>query len=305
MAATLDLNLLRALDALLSTSSVTEAALMVRISIPAMSRTLSRLRHALGDPLLVRAGRRMVVTPFAAALRERVRAAHAETRAVLEPSRERSVASVERDLVIRASDAVVASLAGPLLAAGRSEAPGLRLRFLPEGDEDADALRDGTVMLDIGVVELVEPELRKGVLVRDVFCATVRKNHPLAGMVAVSSQDLVRFPHCGVSRKGKADGPLDRLLARARLRRDVAVVVPSFLAALVVASDTDTLAVVPRIVANRLGPSLGVVALALPDGLPSIEIAQVWHPRFDRDPAHMWLRQTVKRIARSTLVVIE
>ncbi|MCZ9342029.1 LysR family transcriptional regulator, partial [Streptomyces sp. TRM76130] len=52
----MDLNLLRALDALLQENSVTRAAERLGTSPAAVSRTLARLRRAVGDPLLVRAG---------------------------------------------------------------------------------------------------------------------------------------------------------------------------------------------------------------------------------------------------------
>lgn len=59
----LDLNLLVALDVLLEEQSVQGAAHRLHLSEPAMSRTLGRIRKALGDPVLVRAGRKMVPTP--------------------------------------------------------------------------------------------------------------------------------------------------------------------------------------------------------------------------------------------------
>lgn len=58
-----DLNLLLALDVLLNEASVAAAARRLGLSASAMSRTLSRLRSVTGDPLLVRAGRNMVLTP--------------------------------------------------------------------------------------------------------------------------------------------------------------------------------------------------------------------------------------------------
>ena len=65
MTTTRDLNLLVALDALLQLGSVTQAAAFIGVTAPAMSRALGRLRDAVGDPLLVRAGRSMVLTPHA------------------------------------------------------------------------------------------------------------------------------------------------------------------------------------------------------------------------------------------------
>src|SRR5689334_4914996 len=117
------------------------------MTTPAMSRALGRLRDVLRDPLLVRAGRKMVLTPFAISLRDRVRDVHAEVLAVLRPGEHASVATLERTVVIRASDAVAAMFAAPLYERARDEAPSLRIVFVAEGEEDAAALREGRVDL--------------------------------------------------------------------------------------------------------------------------------------------------------------
>ncbi|HAF52649.1 MAG TPA: LysR family transcriptional regulator, partial [Leclercia adecarboxylata] len=80
-----DFNLLVALDILLAEASVAGAARRLNLSTSAMSRTLSRLREVTGDPILVRAGRNMVLTPWAEASRDRARNAVHEARAVLQP----------------------------------------------------------------------------------------------------------------------------------------------------------------------------------------------------------------------------
>jgi len=77
----LDLNLLVALDVLLEEQSVGGAARRLHLSEPAMSRTLGRIRKALGDPVLVRAGRQMVPTPHALAVRAEVSAVVERARA--------------------------------------------------------------------------------------------------------------------------------------------------------------------------------------------------------------------------------
>ena len=81
-----DLNLLIALDVLLAEESVAGAARRLGLSASAMSRTLSRLRATTGDPLLVRAGRIMVLTPYAQEIRQRAQNASFEARALLRPS---------------------------------------------------------------------------------------------------------------------------------------------------------------------------------------------------------------------------
>ncbi len=106
-----DFNLLVALDVLLSEASVAGAARRLNLSTSAMSRTLSRLRDVTGDPILVRAGRNMVLTPWAEATRDRARRAVHDARAVLQPSTETfSAQNLARLFTIRANDGFVVAL---------------------------------------------------------------------------------------------------------------------------------------------------------------------------------------------------
>src|SRR5690349_20578453 len=69
----LDLNLLVALDALLTEQNVTRAGERVFLSQPAMSAALARLRTHFKDELIRPVGRKTVLTPLAESLRRPVR----------------------------------------------------------------------------------------------------------------------------------------------------------------------------------------------------------------------------------------
>src|SRR5271170_6329891 len=176
----MDLNLLLALDALLSEGSVTGAARRLGLSSSAMSRTLARLRTATGDPLLVRAGRGLVPTPRASELRDPVRLLTRGVRMVLSPhARHLDVASLERTFTIRAGEGFVELFCAPLVAAVTEVAPHVRLRFAPKPDKDALPLRDGHIDLEIGVLGASAPEVRTRFVFRDVFIGAARIGHPL------------------------------------------------------------------------------------------------------------------------------
>src|SRR6202167_2629238 len=148
-----DLNLLPALDALLAEGSVAGAARRLGLSASAMSRTLARLRAATGDPLLVRAGRGMVPTPHAAALRERVRNLAQDAQAVLRPAAASlDLAELKRSFTIRSNEDFVEIFSPRLVAAVRAAAPKVRLQFAPKPDKDVRGLREGMVDLEIGVL---------------------------------------------------------------------------------------------------------------------------------------------------------
>src|SRR3954463_8586307 len=105
-----DANLVLALDALLRDGSVTRAARRMHVTPPAMSHTLARLRVAVGDPLFVRAGNRLLPTPRAITMRERVARAASEIGTLLQPERALEIATLERTFMIRASDATIVTL---------------------------------------------------------------------------------------------------------------------------------------------------------------------------------------------------
>ena len=148
-----DLNLLITLDVLLTEGSVARAAKRLRLSPSAMSRALARLRETTGDPLLVRAGRGLVPTPRALALREQVSRLVQDAQAVLRPAQSLDMRQVVRTFTLRSSEEFVENLGPALLARIAQEAPGVRLRFVNKTDKDNALLRDASVDLAIGVVD--------------------------------------------------------------------------------------------------------------------------------------------------------
>ena len=99
-----DLNLLVALNVLLEEGSVVGAARRMNLSAPAMSRTLTRIREVLNDPILVRSGRGLVPTPRALELREQVRGVVELAHGVFTQSQSSDLRELERTFSIRAND---------------------------------------------------------------------------------------------------------------------------------------------------------------------------------------------------------
>jgi DNA-binding transcriptional LysR family regulator len=287
----LDLNLLVALDHLLREGSVAGAAQRMNLSSPAMSRTLARIRDALGDPILVRAGRGLVPTPRAEKLRERVRALVAEAQALFR-DQETLDPALDRTFTVRAADVGAAFWAGPLLALVHTRLPTARLRFVPEGDEDADMLRDGQVDLDVGVNDDSAPELIRQVLGRARFFGFAREGHPLLAR-PITPKRFAACEHVSVSRRGRLHGPLDRALHELGLTRRVSLVVGSYLAALRIVASSDLVGA-----GAFFGEVPGVRTFPLPVPTPVSALTQTWHPRMENDPAHRWLRTCVKRVCR-------
>lgn len=289
-----DLNLLVTLDVLLAEGSVARAARRLRLSPSAMSRALARLRETTGDPLLVRAGRGLVPTPRALELREQVGPLVQAAEAALRPARALDLARLSRTFALRTSEGFVENFGPALLARVEAEAPSVRLRFLPKPDRDSTSLREGAVDLETGVVGVsIGPEVRTQGLFRDRFVGVVRPGHPLAR----SEIDAARYAaarHVLVSRRGLDGGPIDEALADLGLKREVAVVVGGYSAALALARATDLVATVPERHTGDL--RVGLFSFPLPFPAPEITVSLLWHPRMDADPAHRWLRSCVREV---------
>jgi DNA-binding transcriptional LysR family regulator len=295
----IDLNLLTALDVLLAERSVTVAARRMGLSVSAMSRTLTRLRSATGDPLLVQAGRSLVPTPYAERLAGRVHTVAQEARSVLAPvSDDMDPATLDRAFTIRANEGFVALFAPAIIVAVAEAAPHVRLRFAPKPDKAATPLREGAIDLEIGTVGASAPEMRSQLLFRDRFVGAARHDHPLFAE-PITAERYAAFGHVAASRRSAWTGPVDEALQDLRMRRRVVTVVPGFLDALAVARRSDLVALVPRS-CFRDGEvaSEQVRSFDLPVPTPELAIGAMWHPRLDADPGHRWLREKLVATCR-------
>lgn len=282
-----DFNLLVALDVLLAEASVAGAARRLNLSTSAMSRTLSRLREVTGDPILVRAGRHMVLTPWAEATRDRARSAVHEARAVLQPSTDAlKVESLERLFTIRANDGFVVAFGPLLIAAVASVAPEVCIRFSPKPEKTSRYLREGLVDLEIGVQSNMGPEIRLQRLFQDRFVGAVRKGHPLSLQPDVSLDDYVAWGHVVASPDGSLHGFVDDALAERGMKLSVALA-------------SDLIAMVPALYLLNQPMNERVHVFELPFKTRTITVSQMWHPRMERDPGHRWLREKVLEVCRA------
>jgi len=288
-----DANLLLALDALFQAGSVTGAARLMNLSPPAMSHTLSRLRLAVSDPLFVRAGNRLVPTPRALSMRERVSRAAAEISALLRPDLPLDIATLERTFIIRASDAMIVTVGHALDVLVRKEAPGVALHLV--GVLLAEARE---VDLDIGVQYGIAADLRVQTLFHEEMVTVVRKEHPLANR-RVASARLAELEHIAVASQRAKFEELTKP-RRSRRWRPPSRIVPSFLAAAALVRASDAYTVIPNRLAATIVDAFGLSRLTVTGPTTKVAIAQAWSPRFDNDAGHIWLRGCVRRALGAT-----
>lgn len=294
-----DLNLLFTLDVLLQEGSVAGAARRLRLSASAMSRALARLRETTGDPLLVRAGRGLVPTPRALALREQVRQLVQDSVEVLQPAEVLNLQQLQRTFTLRNREGFAENFGAALVERVAAQAPGVRLCFEQKTERDSAALREGLADLETGVVgPTLAPELRAQALFSDRFVSVVRQGHPLAGQLH-ELQPYIAGRHIGVAHRTGGQEAVDLALERLGLQRQVDLSVGSFSAALALARATDYIANVPERHTHSLRE--GMHSAALPVQVAAFSVSLIWHPRYSADPAHRWLRDCVREVVSACL----
>ena len=286
-----DLNLLVTLDVLLSEGNVTRAAKRLHLSPSAMSRALARLRETTGDQLLVRAGRGLVPTPRAVELRAQVSQLVQDTLSVLRPAAAPDLQTTVRTFTLRTSEGFAENFGPDLIERICSEAPEVRLRFVQKLDKDSTHLRDGTVDLETGVVsKTMGPEVRAQSLFRDRFVGVVRSGHFLS-QGKITSNKYAKAKHIGIAREGLEMGPIDEAMHALSLERSIATTVGGFSTAVALARASDLVASVPERHTGNL--RAGMHTFTLPFTTPVFTVSLLWHPRFQTDAAHQWLRNIV------------
>lgn len=295
----IDLNLLKALDALLETESVSRAAAHVNLSQPAMSRALNRLQHAIKDPLLVRSGRGMVLTPRGEALRQPVREALAGVSTVFKP--EIFDPSKAQDLFrLMAPDYLAQMILPTVLAQVFNLAPGIRVEMENLSATGISEMCEGKISLGFGVVHdgPVLENVASQALFEDRQVCLLRKGHPLLSQ-GMSLEGYAATPHAMLSITGKGGGRIDDILKEHGLSRNIALRLTQFMTINAVIAPTDLIITVPEILAKQvITPDLRLVPLPDELQMPSFTISQIWHERFTKDPAHHWLRRLIKSACR-------
>ncbi|NPV23605.1 LysR family transcriptional regulator [Bradyrhizobium aeschynomenes] len=286
--AALDLNLLVALDALLRESSVSRAAMRIGLSQPATSHALQRLRDLLGDPLLVRTGARMELTPRALALRAPLTQALDQVRGLFTPDAFDAISS-ERQFRLMMPDLAVELLMPALMAKVTRAAPSVRIDVVPwRGPAIFHAEFARTIDMVISIGNAFKGFHRQ-LLYTDSDALAVRRGHP-AGRQLSRREAFLAARHVAVVLRGQGEDLIDGWLRSKGWERRIALVVPSYIEALHVAARTDLVAFVPRRLITALARPLALATVAPPLD-PGIDEQYMFYPtRAQLEPGSIWLR---------------
>ena len=300
---TFDLNLLRVLDALLREQSTVKAGERLRLSQPAVSAALSRLRQALNDPLFVRQGRRLVPTGFANSLEIPLRHKLDELFGLLAGSKDFDPLTATDSFKVAGSDYFAEMLMPPLASMLSSMAPGVRVQHV-------DFLADKHLsMLENHEIDLVlyprksfpdwvdwEPVFSSG------FVMAARLGHPRLQQAGLAPGDTVPIDlfcdlgHVVFSPEGKLKAMGDAALARIGRERRVVMTMPVFGAICNTVSDSDLVTLLPEKLALKMAARLRLGIYSVPVSIEPAQICMYWHKRNTNHPAHRWFHDVVMQV---------
>lgn len=293
----LDLNLLVPLDALLQECSVTRAAQRLGLSQPTVSAALARLRRHFGDELLTRVGNNYELTPLAERLAEHTAQALGaadrvfQTRPAFDPARAR------REFTLVMTDTNLATFGQTLADLVRDAAPGVRLRFqhntpqIIRRAEDHLQTVDGMLLPQGLLAKVPAIDLYEDRWVCVVASGTVTQAPPTPEQL--SARPWVLPYHIPT----KDFSALHQLRVWG-IEPRVEIAVENFLTMPYLVAGTDRVGVVPERAARLFPAASGTVVLELPFDLGRLVESLWWHPLYERDPAHIWLRKTATEAGR-------
>lgn len=284
---TTDLNLLKTLDALLDERSVTRAAERLRLTQPAVSGMLTRLRETFGDPLFVRSQRGIVPTLRALELAGPVKQLLQDAETLLRPSAF-VPAEAHMTLTIASTDYAMQAVLVPFLAALRRQAPGIRVAVLPVDDARLPVqMERGEIDLSLIAPDDTPDALHARRLFDERYVCVMREDHPAAGE-PLTLDRFCAMDHALVSYTGGAfRGVTDDALAALGRERRVTLSVKSFLLLPEILRHSDLIAVVPSRLARQ---AKGLHVVAPPVEVPGFTKILGWHERTHYNPGHRWLR---------------
>ena len=283
-----DLNLLVAFDAIFDELNVSRAAARINVTQPTASGMLRRLRETFGDELFLRTSHGLLPTPRAEELAAPIKALVQRAEDIFRPGGfEPAIAHAT--FRMSASDYMQQAVVVPAIHRIRQFSPKSRIAAIPRSPVRlADQLMRGEVDVCVCARETVLPEMLTRTLFQERYVCVGRKKHRFKESLLPLTR-LAECDHLLVDPSGRSfSGPVDAALAAVGGSRFVAAILPTFSDLFRLLRNADYLAFVPeRLV--RLRPSeLKVFETEL--AVPKFEVVAMWHPRFDSEPRHIWLR---------------
>lgn len=293
-----DLNLMMLFRAVLTTKSISKAALKLRITQPAASNGLRRLRDAVGDEVFVKGEGGMVPTDFATNWALTVIPALEQIEGSLAASQLFDPVTWSGTIRVGVTDYLMETLMYDAIPELCRKAPHGQFRLIPMRErEPHEDLSRGDLDLALGSFFKVRAHFYQRQLGHDSFSVIMRVGHPLAGK-KISAAQYASAPQLLIAPWGQPYGIVDDVLAEQKLTRTIALTVPYFNAAPLVIERTDLISTVPLKMSTTWQRQFKIIATKPPIEIPSFNFYLLWAERSLNNPAHEWLRSELMAVTQ-------
>jgi DNA-binding transcriptional LysR family regulator len=300
----LDLNLLIALDALLTDRNVTRAAERIHISQPGMSAALQKLRQHFSDPLLERIGRNMELTARGRALADPVKTILTHIRELNEQSRSFDPSQAQRVFRISATTYISELLAVPLIAHLQQQAPRISVQFEELSVDTVDRIMNGQIDFAITIsARLLDKMdehcalLRSKKLFTDHFVVAIAKHNPYSGET-VSFDQLCEMGYVETRFDSSIIGVSELLWRQQTKQPQTRAWLPNFHLTLDTVGQTEMATILPSLLVRLRGQRYGVRSLPVPFEMPLLEETLYSHKRNESDAGHRWMADTLTEVVQ-------
>ena len=300
-----DLNLLKALDALIASQSVTRMGEHLGITQPAASRVMTRLRKSFGDPLLVRTSKGYVLTPRAVALKQSTSDALAKANQVLLAA-DFAPKTSRRQFRVASTDYGSIVVLNGVLRSIAVHGKKLSIHIEPWKEQTLQDLESGALDLALYADDPVPGDFHTRDLFKETYGVLLAKTHPLARQTEVSARlrafDLTEFPQIVATYPSGRQTEVDDVLSQlGQKSSSIQMAVPYFLAAPWLLKDTDFVMLCPQRAAHALAEHPAMTWRGLASKECDFTYRMVWHERANKDAGLTWLRELIMKLQRKSV----
>ncbi|ODN42108.1 LysR family transcriptional regulator [Piscirickettsia litoralis] len=295
-----NLNLLRTLQTLLDECHVTRTAERLNLTQSAISRQLSQLRDIFDDPLLVREGNNLLLTPRALSLKNKITGLLNQCDSLFEPVTF-NPATWQGNVTLSSSDYVAQHILPDIISLLSDQAPNLNITYRLWSPEYLTQLGHLDIQLASTMITHIPDDLCKAKIGADRPVCVMRANHPLAKKQKLTINDFIDYHHISISGGGDKDSFVEEQLTKINRQRTIRHTVPFFGSALNTLCQTDMLLVIPEHIAINMKLLYDIHYTKLPIPTPRYQYWLIWHPKYNNEPSHQWLRNKALALTKNSM----
>lgn len=280
--------LLPALISLLQTRNLTESAKNLHVTQSAMSKTLTQIRQAFDDPIMVRQANHFILTQRGEALKQQLPGLIQQLDNLYLPDT-LDLAQCKRRFTFASSDYVAQAIFPKVCRDVAHQAPGVSIEYQLWHKEWLEQLSDRKLDLVSTITDTIPDNLYGKLMAEDQQVIMLRTSHPLCNQT-ITIDHYTDAKHILISGGGDKDSPVEQALAATGRQRQVFASVPFFQAAIELLRTTDTLITTPLHIAADFAQRYDLQIRPLPLNIKAHQYYILWHAKYHQDPEHRWFR---------------